>query len=189
MGQVLDRIMQHAEEIRAEGVVGDEQMRLSAISAKHLRDSGIVRMLQPKEFGGLEAHPREFAETVMAVGALDGATGWVSGIVGVHPWELTFFDTRAQEEIWGDDNDMWMASPYAPMGVAVPVDGGYILNGRWSFSSGTDHCGWVMIGAAVGDKDGNRTDKVLHVLLPAPTTTSTRTAGTSSACAARARRT
>ena len=166
MGQVLDRIMQHADEIRSEGIVGDEQMRLSDISAKHLRDSGIIRMLQPKEFGGSEAHPREFAETVMSIGALDGATGWVAGIVGVHPWELTFFDTKAQEEIWGDDNDMWMASPYAPMGVAVPVDGGYILNGRWSFSSGTDHCGWVMIGAAVGDKDGNRTGQVLHVLLP-----------------------
>src|SRR5690606_11326012 len=105
-------------------------------------------------------------ETVMSIGALDGATGWVAGIVGVHPWELTFFDTKAQEEIWGDDNDMWMASPYAPMGVAVPVEGGYILNGRWSFSSGTDHCGWVMIGAAVGDKDGNRTGQVLHVVRP-----------------------
>ncbi|MWO52738.1 hydroxylase, partial [Escherichia coli] len=72
------------------------------------------------------------------------------------------------DEIWGEDPDMWMASPYAPMGVAKPVEGGYILNGRWSFSSGTDHCGWIMIGAAVGDKDGNRLmpPQNLHVLLP-----------------------
>ncbi|MEE2057166.1 acyl-CoA dehydrogenase family protein [Rhodococcus artemisiae] len=166
MGHTLDRIMQHADEIRAEGAVGDTLMRLPDISAKRLRESGVIRMFQPEEYGGQEAHPREFAETVMAIGNLDGATGWVAGIVGVHPWELTFFDTRAQEEIWGEDADMWMASPYAPMGVAVPVDGGYVLNGRWAFSSGTDHCGWIMIGAAVGDEDGNRTDKVLHVLLP-----------------------
>ncbi len=166
MGHVLDRIMQHADEIRAEGVEGDKLMRLTDTTAKHLRESGIIRTFQPKEFGGFEGHPREAAETVMALGALDGATGWVAGIVGVHPWELAFFDPKAQEEIWGADNDMWMASPYAPMGVAVPVDGGYILNGRWAFSSGTDHCGWIMIGAAVGDKDGNRTDKVLHVVLP-----------------------
>ncbi|MBM7459446.1 acyl-CoA dehydrogenase family protein [Rhodococcus coprophilus] len=166
MGHVLDRIMQHADEIRAEGVEGDKIMRLTDTTAKHLRESGIIRTFQPKEFGGFEGHPREAAETVMALGALDGATGWVAGIVGVHPWELAFFDPKAQEEIWGADNDMWMASPYAPMGVAVPVDGGYILNGRWAFSSGTDHCGWVMIGAAVGDKDGNRTGQVLHVVLP-----------------------
>lgn len=168
MGQVLDNIIQYADEIRAEGVEGDKLMRLTDSNAKRLRDAGAIRMLQPKKYGGLEVHPREFAETAMAIGAMDGATGWVTGIVGVHPWELAFFDTKAQDEVWGEDPDMWMASPYAPMGVAVPTDGGYILNGRWSFSSGTDHCGWVMIGAAVGDQDGNRLmpPKVLHVLLP-----------------------
>ncbi|GAB85788.1 acyl-CoA dehydrogenase family protein [Gordonia rubripertincta] len=166
MGQVLDRIMQHADEIRADAAEGETLMRLTDASAKSLRDSGVIRMLQPKEYGGFESHPREFAETVMATAALDGATGWVAGIVGVHPWALAAFDDTAQNEIWGADNDMWMASPYAPMGVAVPTDGGYVLNGRWSFSSGTDHCGWVMIGAAVGDKDGNRTGQILHVVLP-----------------------
>ncbi len=168
MGQVLDSIAPYADEIRADGAEGDQLMRLTDRSAKRLRDAGVIRMLQPKEFGGLEVHPREFAETAMALGAMDGATGWVSGIVGVHPWEMAFFDPKAQQEVWGDNPDTWIASPYAPMGVAVPVDGGYILNGRWSFSSGTDHCDWVMIGAAIGDEDGNRLTppQALHVLLP-----------------------
>lgn len=166
MGQVLDNIMQFADEIREGGVEGEKLMRLSDGNAKRLRDSGVIRMLQPKEFGGLEAHPREFAETAMGIGAVDGSTGWVSGIVGVHPWEMAFFDPKAQQEIWGEDVDTWIASPYAPMGIAVPVDGGYILNGRWAFSTGNDHCEWVMIGAAVGDKDGKRTGKILHVLVP-----------------------
>ncbi|UYP19460.1 acyl-CoA dehydrogenase family protein [Rhodococcus sp. Z13] len=168
MGQVLDSVSEFADEIRADGAEGDKLMRLTDRSAKRLRDAGVIRLLQPKEFGGLEAHPREFAETAMAIGAMDGATGWVSGIVGVHPWEMAFFDPKAQEEVWGEDPDTWIASPYAPMGVATPVDGGYILNGRWSFSSGTDHCNWVMIGAAVGDEKGNRLipPQSLHVLLP-----------------------
>ena len=168
MGQVLDSLAEFADEIRADGAEGDTLMRLTDRSAGRLRDAGVIRMLQPKEFGGLEAHPREFAETAMAIGAMDGATGWVSGIVGVHPWEMAFFDPKAQQEVWGENPDTWIASPYAPMGVATPVDGGYILNGRWSFSSGTDHCDWVMIGAAVGDKDGKRVSppKSLHVLVP-----------------------
>ncbi|MDJ0360317.1 hydroxylase [Rhodococcus sp. H29-C3] len=168
MGQVLDNISQFADEIRAEGVEGDKLMRLSDASAKRLRDAGVMRMLAPKEYGGYESHPREFAETAMGIGAMDGAAGWVSGIVGVHPWELAFFDRKAQDEVWGEDNDMWMASPYAPMGVATPTDGGFILNGRWSFSSGTDHCGWIMIGAALGDAEGKRAmpPTMLHVLLP-----------------------
>lgn len=168
MAHVLDRIEQYADEIRADGVEGDKLMRLTDANAKRLKEAGVIRMLQPEGHGGLEAHPREFAETAMAIGAMDGATGWVGGIVGVHSWELAFFDPKAQDEVWGKDPDTWMASPYAPMGVAVPTDGGFILNGRWSFSSGTDHCQWVMIGAAVGDRDGNRLmpPQILHVLLP-----------------------
>lgn len=168
MARVLDRIEQYADEIRAEGVVGDKLMRLSDTAAGRLRESGAIRMLQPKKYGGLEVHPREFAETTMAVGAMDGAAGWVTGIVGVHPWELAFFDAKAQDEVWGEDPDTWMASPYAPMGVARPVEGGYLLSGRWSFSSGTDHCRWVMIGAALGDEQGKRVmpPRTMHVLLP-----------------------
>lgn len=168
MGQVLDRIEQYADEIRADGVEGDKLMRLTDANAKRLKEAGAIRMLQPKQYGGLEVHPREFAETAMAIGAMDGATGWVTGIVGVHPWEMVFFDPKAQDEVWGQDQDTWIASPYAPMGVAVPTDGGYILNGRWSFSSGTDHCQWVMIGAMVGNADGSpqMPPKILHVLLP-----------------------
>mgnify|MGYP000373115242 CR=1 FL=1 len=33
---------------------------------------------------------------------------------------------KVAAEVWGDDVDTWMASPYAPQGVAKPVDGGYI---------------------------------------------------------------
>ena len=99
---------------------------------------GAIRLLQPKQYNGFEVHPREFAETVMATAALDPAAGWINGVVGVHPYQLAYADPRVAEEIWADDVDTWVASPYAPQGVAKPVDGGYIFNGRWQFSSGTD---------------------------------------------------
>ncbi len=166
MGHTLDRIMQHADEIRAEGAVGDTLMRLPDTSAKRLRESGVIRMFQPKEFGGQEAHPREFAETVMAIGALDGATGWVAGIVGVHPWELTFFDTRAQEEIWG--------ARTATCGWPRRTRR-WVSRSRWTADTSSTALGVLVRHRplrldhdrrSVGDKDGNRTDKVLHVLLP-----------------------
>ncbi len=127
-----------------------------------------MRMLQPRTHGGLEAHPREWAETVMEVASLDGATGWVAGIVGVHPWEMAMADASVQEEVWGDDQDTWIASPYAPMGVLTPADGGYVFNGHWQFSSGTDHCDWIFLGAFVGDADGKPVMPPvnMHVILP-----------------------
>lgn len=168
MSKVLDKILERADDIRADAAEAEELMRLTDRQAGILRDSGIMRLTAPAKFGGFEAHPREFAEAVMGTAAIDGATGWLGGIVGVHPWELAVADPKVQEEVWGEDNDVWTASPYAPMGIAVPVDGGYILNGRWSFSSGTDHCKWLFIGAAVGDKDGKMLmpPKMLHVLVP-----------------------
>ncbi len=168
MTKALDAIMARADEVRANAAENEKLMRVADSSADILRQSGIMRLLQPKTHGGDEAHPREFAETVMGTAALDGATGWLGGIVGVHPWELAVADPKVQEEIWGEDPDVWMASPYAPMGVAVPTDGGYILNGRWSFSSGTDHCRWLFIGAMVGDKDGKplMPPQMMHVLVP-----------------------
>ncbi|MBJ8344713.1 acyl-CoA dehydrogenase family protein [Antrihabitans sp. YC2-6] len=166
--QVLDNIMEIADQLRDQATEAERIGRLPDETAKKLKAAGPIRLLQPKQYGGFEAHPRAFAETVMAAAAQDPATGWICGIVGVHPWQLAFADPRVQEEVWGADNDTWMASPYAPTGIAKPVDGGYIFNGRWQFSSGTDHCDWIFLGAMAGDKDGNMAlpPRMLHMILP-----------------------
>lgn len=165
---VLDAIVERADEIRALGPANESLGRLDDQAAKVLRDSGVIRMLQPATHGGLEVHPREFAETIMKIASLDGATGWVAGVVGVHPWEMAMADPRVQEEVWGEDQDTWIASPYAPMGLLRPVDGGHVFNGRWQFSSGTDHCDWIFLGAFLADADGERLSppRSVHVILP-----------------------
>ncbi|QIX26523.1 hydroxylase [Nocardioides sp. JQ2195] len=166
--QVLDALMESAEEIAGLATSNESLGRLDDQAAKILRESGVMRMLQPATHGGLELHPKEFAETVMKIASLDGSTGWVAGIVGVHPWELAMADPRVKDEVWGTDPDTWMASPYAPMGVIRPVDGGYVFNGRWQFSSGTDHCEWIFLGAMLGDAEGNALMPPVqyHVILP-----------------------
>ncbi|MFI0358019.1 acyl-CoA dehydrogenase family protein, partial [Actinomadura sp. 9N407] len=165
---VLDKIMERAAELRELGPVNESLGRLDDKAAKVMRDAGVIRMLQPKTYGGLQVHPAEFAETVMGIAALDGSAGWVAGIVGVHPWEMAMADPKVQEEIWGEDNDTWIASPYAPMGIARPVDGGYVFNGHWQFSSGTDHCDWIFLGAMLGDSEGKMAmpPTSLHMILP-----------------------
>ena len=49
-------------------------------------------------------------------------------------------------------------SSYAPTGKAVVTDGGYTLSGKWSFSSGCDHCSWVLLGGLVFNAEGNVVD-------------------------------
>lgn len=166
--RVIDRINDLADQLREQAWEAEKLGTLPDETAKMLRAAGPIRLLQPKNYGGYEVHPREFSETVMATAALDPASGWICGVVGVHPWQVAFADPKVAEEMWGEDQDIWMASPYAPTGVAKPVDGGYIFNGRWQFSSGTDHCDWIILGALRGDTDGRpiMPPKMLHMILP-----------------------
>ncbi|UDY24598.1 hydroxylase [Nocardioides sp. Kera G14] len=169
MSEVLQRIEKTGPFLVEAAADCEAAGRLTDDVADRLRWTGVTRMLQPSDFGGAEAHPAEFFEAVMAVGAHSGAAGWVSGVVGVHPWELGLVDPSVQEQIWGEDADTWIASPYAPMGTARPEGDGWVLSGRWSFSSGTDHCQWIVLGGFVTDAEGQITDRskaVRHFILP-----------------------
>ncbi|MET8430292.1 acyl-CoA dehydrogenase family protein [Nocardia sp. NPDC004860] len=166
--EVVNRVAELSGQLAATAEETERLGKLSDESVKLIRQAGVMRLLQPADFGGYAAHPRDFAEAVMAVARHCGSTGWVCGVGGVHPWEMALMDRRLQNEVWGENPDTWIASPYAAQGVATPVDGGYTLRGRWNFSSGTDHCDWIFLGALLGDADGNPVmpPTVLHVVLP-----------------------
>lgn len=166
--EVIDRIEELGPDLAALAEENEQLGKLSDKTVALLRSAGVIRLLQPKEYGGYTAHPRDFAEAVMAVARHDGAAGWVCGVVGVHPWELAQLGAKLSQEVWGENPDTWIASPYMPSGVADPVEGGYVLNGRWPFSSGSDHCEWDFLGALVGDGKGKPAGPptVLHVVLP-----------------------
>ena len=73
---------------------------------------------------------------------------------------------QAQDDVWAGDPATRMSSSYAPTGKAKLTDGGYQLNGRWSFSSGCDHASWVLLGGIVTDDAGQPVD-FCTFLLPA----------------------
>src|SRR5689334_5493003 len=166
--RVRDRVVAMAEQLRDQAAEAERIGRLTDDTVKLMKGAGLIRLLQTKQYLGFEVHPREFGETVMATAALDPAAGWINGVVGVHPYQLAYADPRVADEVWADDVDTWVASPYAPQGVAKPVDGGYLFNGRWQFSSGTDACDWIFLGAMLGDTDGKplMPPQMLHMILP-----------------------
>ena len=139
----------------------DEAERLRVVpeaSIKELEETGFFRLLQPRRFDGLEADPIEFYTAVRDIAGACGSTGWVSSVVGVHPWQVALFDDEAQQAVWGSDTSTRLSSSYAPTGKAMQADGGFQLSGKWSFSSGCDHCQWVLLGGLVFDTDGNVVD-------------------------------
>jgi len=127
-------------------------------SIKSLTELGVFKLLQPSRYGGIEASPVDFYTAVKMVASACGSTGWVTSVLGIHPWQLALFDARAQEEVWGEDRDVRVSSSYAPMGRAKPVEGGFRFSGRWSFSSGCAHATWVFLGGLVLGEDGSPVD-------------------------------
>ena len=168
MHETRARTASTTEALRAEVVPSDELARLTDRAADLLRDSGGMRLLQAKDLGGYEEHPNEFFDWVTQVGTEHPSAGWIAGVVGVHPWEISIMHPRVQGEIYGSDPDVLTASPYAPFGRAVPVDGGFRFTGRWPYSTGTDHAGWIILGGMVADETGAPLSPpdVRHFVLP-----------------------
>jgi 3-hydroxy-9,10-secoandrosta-1,3,5(10)-triene-9,17-dione monooxygenase len=163
--EVLARVRELTPLIRERAATAEKERRLPEESVKELKEAGVMRLLQPKRYGGYEADPRLFYEALLAVAAACGSTGWVTGVVGVHPWQIALFPEQVQDEVWGSDPDTWVSSSYMPGGRMTPTEGGYVLNGRWSFSSGCDHCQWAILGVILDRGDGSA-PAMWNVLIP-----------------------
>ena len=164
---VTERIEEQKEFFTGQTAEAEALGQLPDETTKRMKATGVIRLLQPPEHGGYAADPTDFMEAVMALGNADSAVGWVAGVIGVHPWEMAFNDQRVLQEVWGQDADTWVASPYAPNGIARQVDGGFVFNGKWEFSSGTDSCDWIVLGGLVeGEELVDGIPQMYHFLLP-----------------------
>lgn len=139
--------------LAAAAAEGDELRRLPDQVWKQLQGSGFLRALQPARFGGGEVSLADFIDAVIELSKASPSAGWVAGVIGVHPWQLALFPDEAQKEMWAHDPERMHSSSYNPTGKAERVRGGYRVWGRWSFSSGCDHCEGVNLGAIVRGAD------------------------------------
>src|SRR3546814_16320517 len=87
-------------------------------------------MLQPKRFDGLESDPVDFFTAVREIASADGSPGWISSVLGVHPWQVALFPDEAQQAVWGQATATRLSPSSAPDGTAVMTEGGYPLTGQ-----------------------------------------------------------
>ncbi len=83
------------------------------------------------------------------------STAWNVGNVACHHWILGYYDPETQREVWDANPDALIASSIAlAAGRGRKADGGFIVNGRWPFSSAVDNSEWNMLAVTVYDDDG-----------------------------------
>lgn len=164
-GEILAEVRDLLPAVAERAEAADAEARMPVETIRELRALGVFRLLQPAAHGGHEGDPQELYAVARALSEVCGSTGWVTAVLAVHAWHLGLFDPRAQQEVWGEDPDVLVASSYAPIGRLRPVEDGYELSGHWSFSSGVDHADWALLGAMQVGSRGTPVD-FITVLVP-----------------------
>ena len=118
------------------------------------KDLGFFKILQPIRWDGYEMDPIVFYKVTGIIAEACMTSAWVFSVVAVHNWQISVYDERAQQDVWGDDNSVLISSSYAPKGIAKPEGDGYRVSGEWDWSSGSDHCDWFFGGAVLDPSVG-----------------------------------
>jgi 3-hydroxy-9,10-secoandrosta-1,3,5(10)-triene-9,17-dione monooxygenase len=132
----------------------EELRHLPPETERDLHESGLFRIVQPKRVGGSEFDYVALVDFADTIALADASVAWNLANLSSHHWMLAMFDPTAQDAVWNQDANALIASSFVfPAGRARRIDGGYVLSGRWPFSSGVDSSEWNMLAAIVSSDD------------------------------------
>jgi 3-hydroxy-9,10-secoandrosta-1,3,5(10)-triene-9,17-dione monooxygenase len=119
-----------------------------------LGDAGLLKMRVPARFGGTLPDLRTVVDAIAEIGKADGSVGWSLITFTIGSWLAGLLPDEVQDQIWADP-DVRFCGSIGPNGIAVPTDGGYILNGRWHFNTNAQQSHWDTHSILLDLGDGN----------------------------------
>ncbi len=147
---------------RAPAAAAARQLPAQTIAEYHA--AGILRILQPRRFGGMQGRFSLFSRIVEELTYGCASSAWVYAVLAEHQWIIAQYPEAAQIDVWGEDPLAVAASSLAPREAARRVPGGWRLSGHYPFSSGCDYAQWAIIGAFLGEKGDPR--HIAYLLVP-----------------------
>ena len=109
-----------------------------------LRAAGVFRMYVPKRFRGYQCDLGTQFEVMRTIARGDTSTSWVAANNGVISWWCAHFPDEVQEEVWADP-DVQFCGSIKPFGTLRSAPGGFVLNGRFPFQTGSRHATWDLM--------------------------------------------
>ena len=147
---------------RARALATERNRALLKETADDLFAAGLLRVFQPARYGGFEMDwPVQFnVGRILARGC--SATAWIFCVVGNHSAYAARYRKELQDEIWGNDQDVLIATgSVQKSGKVVRVPGGFRASGTWGFASGVDHSKW---GSVMSRPEGE--DAPVNLMFP-----------------------
>lgn len=135
-GTILTRIKGVAQKASERRDEIDQAAKFPEDLYDELEASGAFRLCGPKEFGGLEMSLAEMNELVFEGARGIGSLGWLMMVGISQSIGLGLFPEETVKVLWSGDEHARTRGVIAPKGIAVPVDGGYMISGQWPFATG-----------------------------------------------------
>jgi 3-hydroxy-9,10-secoandrosta-1,3,5(10)-triene-9,17-dione monooxygenase len=121
---------------------------------KLLHETGLFRFHQPKRFGGMELPFVAVVDIVSELARGCPSTAWNVGNLGCHHWILGYYEPETQHELWDKNPDVLIASSIAlAAGRGRRAKDGFVVSGRWPFSSGVDNSDWNMLAVTIYEEE------------------------------------
>ncbi|MEY9878251.1 alkylation response protein AidB-like acyl-CoA dehydrogenase [Streptacidiphilus sp. MAP12-33] len=150
--ELMRNVRALAPQLAARGEEIEQVRRLPADVVEQLRAAGVFRAAFPQAQGGPGLTSMQQIELVEELAAADAAVGWCAMIgmdSGIYAGYLP--PTGAQRLY--PHPDLVTAGWVAPVGRALEVEGGYLVDGHWRFGSGCTHAD-VIAGGCTVHRDG-----------------------------------
>jgi 3-hydroxy-9,10-secoandrosta-1,3,5(10)-triene-9,17-dione monooxygenase len=150
----LERVRALVPQLAARAAEAERLGRTSDDVLQAMRDAGLFKVLRPRRYGGYAQPPHILFDigSILARGCMSAS--WVFLNLAIHDLYVANWPTRAQEEVWSSPDALIGSTFVFPAGRARRTEGGYLVSGRWPFSSGVHPCSWNILGAIVQDDSG-----------------------------------
>jgi alkylation response protein AidB-like acyl-CoA dehydrogenase len=127
---------------------GEQARKLARPVVDALIEAGFFRLCVPRSVGGGEADVAALVAACEELARGDAAVGWCIAVMSTAGMVAAYIPEEEAGEIYGPADSV-VGGVFAPRGRAVAEDDGYRVSGRWPFSSGVDHCDWLLGGCIV----------------------------------------
>lgn len=135
------RLLSRADEIEA-------TRHLPRDLSDQFAEAGFYRMCVPEAYGGLELPPSETMRTIETLAEGDGSAAWCVFIAATSGTILATLPPEHAGAVFQKPETM-ICGVFAPRGTAIAEPGGYQVEGRWAWGSGTENADWVLAGCRV----------------------------------------
>jgi alkylation response protein AidB-like acyl-CoA dehydrogenase len=155
--EILDRAHALIPRLQERADTCEELRRCPRETVDDFIDARLLRVCQPKRYGGFELGWDVLCDVSQILGRGDGSQAWVQSVYTDHAQMVGTFPLRAQDDVWGDTPNALTSASFDPLARAKRVHGGVVLSTRQGFASGIDHADWVICGGHIEETDGSRT--------------------------------